>query len=280
MKDLLDKNRVDEYAVFGFPVRHSLSPFIHQAFAEQTGQSIGYRAVEVKPDDFVEAMNSFFQSGGKGINCTVPLKEMAFDRVDVLSERAEFSGAVNTVKLMDDGKLFGDNTDGVGLLSDLTNHVQLDLVGKRILVIGAGGAARGILGPLIESKPSSLWLANRTVSKAQLLQDIFKSLGAIDVGSYSDLEGKTFDLIINATSASLSGDLPPLPSGLLSDTAVCYDLAYSKQPTAFMEWADREGAKVAKDGSGMLVEQAAQAFCLWRGILPETKGVLNALKAL
>ncbi|PCH84661.1 MAG: shikimate dehydrogenase [Piscirickettsiaceae bacterium] len=273
-------DHVDQYAVFGFPIGHSLSPFIHQAFAKQTGQSISYKAIEVKPADFDQTVDDFFESGGKGINCTVPLKEMAFDKVDVLSDRAEFSGAVNTVKLMDDGTLFGDNTDGAGLLKDLTDHLQLNLAGKRMLVLGAGGAARGILGPLLESKPGSLWLANRTLSKAELLQELFKPLGAIDVGSYSDLSGKIFDLIINATSASLSGDLPPLPSHLLSESTVCYDLAYSKKPTAFMEWALRDGAKFAIDGSGMLVEQAAQAFYLWRGVLPETKNVLKELKGL
>lgn len=275
---VLDVNsNIDEYAVFGYPINHSLSPFIHSSFAKQTGQCINYQAVEVKPESFTEVVKDFFNSGGKGINCTVPLKEMAFNEVDVLSDRAKFSGAVNTIKLMENGGLFGDNTDGIGLLKDLRDNLGLSLAGKRILVIGAGGAARGILGPLLTSAPSSLCLVNRTQSKAQTLKDIFESIGEIKVTTFNNLAGSTFDLIINATSASLNADLPPLPSQILAEGGVCYDLAYSKEATAFMKWGLKEGAATSVDGLGMLVEQAAQAFYVWRNIMPDTINVRREL---
>ncbi|PCI22166.1 MAG: shikimate dehydrogenase [Piscirickettsiaceae bacterium] len=270
-------NKIDRYAVFGDPISHSLSPSIHHEFAKQTKQQINYRAMEVKPADFNQVLSDFFTSGGKGVNCTVPLKEMAFEQVDVLSDRAAFSGAVNTVKLMEDGRLYGDNTDGIGLLKDLTGNLAVTLEGKRILVLGAGGATRGILGPLLESGLASLCLANRTIAKAEVLQTIFAPLGEIEVLSYSNLAGKQFDLVINATSASLTGDVPPLPDGLLADQAICYDLAYSGKPTAFMDWGKKQGAAVSVDGLGMLVEQAAQAFYLWRNIMPVTSAVLQKL---
>jgi shikimate dehydrogenase len=270
-------NNIDEYAVFGYPINHSLSPYIHAAFAKQTGQSINYQAIEVKPENFTQAVKDFFNSGGKGINCTVPLKEMAFDEVDVLSERAKFSGAVNTIKLMENGDLFGDNTDGFGLLKDLTDNLELSLAGKRILVLGAGGAARGILGPLLNSAPSSLCLVNRTKAKAQTLKNIFEPMGEIKVSTFNNLAGSAFDLIINATSASLSANLPPLPSQILAEGGVCYDLAYSKEATAFMTWGLKEGAVTSVDGLGMLVEQAAQAFYVWRNVMPDTINVRREL---
>lgn len=268
---------IDEYAVVGYPISHSLSPLIHTAFAKQTDQNISYRAIEVKPENFTRAIRAFFHSGGKGMNCTVPLKEIAFDEVDVLSDRAKFSGAVNTIKLMENGQLFGDNTDGIGLLKDLTDNLGLTLIDKQILVLGAGGAARGILGPLLASAPSSLCLVNRTPAKAQTLKSIFESVGEIKVANYNELAGSSFDLIINATSASLSAELPPLPSQLLAENGVCYDLAYSKQATAFMKWGLKEGAVMSVDGLGMLVEQAAQAFYIWRNVMPDTVNVRREL---
>jgi len=269
---------MDRYAVFGYPIGHSKSPVIHQQFAAQTKQTLSYEAIEVKPDVFSATIDAFFHAGGKGVNCTVPLKELAYDKVDQLTERAEFSGAVNTVKLMDDGTLLGDNTDGVGLLTDLCVNLGLSLGGKRILVLGAGGAARGILGPLLSAKPSDLYLANRTISKAEEMKALFSSVGRITPSSYEYLVGQQFDLIINATSASLSDSLPAITKGLLSPNGVCYDLAYSTQPTAFVRWGLREGASLSVDGRGMLVEQAAHAFKLWRGVLPDTAKVLEGLK--
>ena len=270
---------MDRYAVFGFPIGHSKSPLIHQQFAEQTRQELSYSAIEVKPEDFDETLANFFKEGGKGLNCTVPLKELAYAKVDQLTERAKFSGAVNTIKLMDDGTLLGDNTDGVGLLSDLCENLGLDLAGKRILVLGAGGASRGILGPLLSAKPTELYLANRTISKAQTMESLFAPLGKIVATSYDDLAGKQFDMIINATSASLTGELPPLAAGLLAPQGICYDLAYSQEPTAFVKWGEQHGASVSVDGLGMLVEQAAHAFHLWRNVMPNTPVIRRTLRS-
>ncbi len=269
---------IDRYAVFGFPIGHSKSPVIHQQFAEQTGQQLSYDAVEVKPEVFDETLAEFFSAGGKGLNCTVPLKELAFEKVDELTQRAKFSGAVNTIKRLDDGSLLGDNTDGVGLLTDLCENLGLQLDGKRILVLGAGGASRGVLGPLLGAKPLELWLANRTVSKAQALEVLFSSEGPIHASSFEGLAGKQFDLIINATSASLTADLPPLADGLLASKGVCYDLAYSQEATAFVKWGVQQGAALSVDGLGMLVEQAAHAFNLWRDVMPETKLLRASLR--
>jgi len=270
---------MDKYAVVGFPIGHSMSPSIHSQFAEQTEQTLSYSAIEVQPQNFDQALADFFQSAGKGLNCTVPLKELAFEKADQLTERAKFSGAVNTLKLMPDGSLLGDNTDGIGLLTDLSKNLGLSLKGMRILVLGAGGAARGILGPLLEAQPSALYLANRTEAKAQLMEELFTPIGRIHASTYEGLLGQQFDLLINATSASLSGDLPPLVDKLLAEGAVCYDLAYSKEPTAFMKWGQQQGASLSVDGLGMLVEQAAHAFQLWRGVMPDSNKVLNQLNS-
>ena len=269
---------MNRYAVLGSPINHSLSPVIHKRFAEQTKQQLSYEAIEVAPDDFGAVVTDFFQSGGKGLNCTVPLKELAFERADTLTERATFSGAVNTLKLMPDGSLLGDNTDGVGLVTDLCDKLGMILRGKRILILGAGGATRGILEPLLNAKPSELWLVNRKVFKAKELEQAFSSVGPISVSSYEGLAGEKFDLIINATSTSLTGTLPPLPSGLMSSKGVCYDLAYSKEPTTFVKWGEKEGAVLSTDGLGMLVEQAALAFNIWHGVMPDTSVVRAKLR--
>ncbi|ORU90080.1 MAG: shikimate dehydrogenase [Cycloclasticus sp. symbiont of Poecilosclerida sp. M] len=270
---------MDRYAVFGFPIGHSLSPMIHQHFAEQTQQSMSYEAIEVNADTFETNVTDFFKSGGKGINCTVPLKELAFKKADELSQRARFSGAVNTLKLLEGVRLYGDNTDGIGLLSDLQDNLGLSIKGKRILVLGAGGAARGIIGPLLEAKPSMLWLANRTLSKAQAMEAVFASIGNIKPVSFEQLYGEQFDLVINATSASLSGAMPPLPRKLLAQGAVCYDLAYSKEgATVFTKWGVEQGAALSVDGLGMLLGQAAHAFNLWRGVMPDTIGLKEKLR--
>lgn len=269
---------MDQYAVFGFPIGHSKSPIIHQQFAVQTGQQMHYEAVEVKPEDFDVAVEGFFKEGGKGLNCTVPLKELAYKKVDQLTERAKFSGAVNTIKCLDDGSLLGDNTDGVGLLTDLSDNLDMNLEGKRVLVLGAGGASRGILGPLLKEKPLALFLANRTVAKAKAMEELFAPLGVIHACSYESLHGQQFDLMVNATSASLSGEVPPLADKLLAEGAMCYDLAYGQEPTAFMVWAKLQKARFVEDGLGMLVAQAAHAFYLWRGIMPDSQAVLARLK--
>lgn len=269
----------DRYAVFGHPIGHSQSPRIHTLFAEQTGQNLVYTAEDVPPESFETSVRQFFAAGGKGLNCTVPLKELAFRIADTLSERARRGKAVNTLALRPDGTVFGDNTDGLGLVRDLTTNLGLELPGRRILLLGAGGASRGILAPLLELRPERLAIANRTAEKARLLAAEFADLGPVGGGGFETLVGKSFDLILNATAASLSGALPELPEGLLAKEGVCYDLAYGREPTAFVRWGEREGASLSVDGLGMLVEQAAEAFCLWRGVRPETRPVIEALKA-
>lgn len=269
----------DRYAVFGHPISHSKSPRIHSLFAQQTGQIIEYRAQDVLPEAFDANVKNFFASGGKGLNCTVPLKELAFQLAAAnVTERALHAGAVNTLLLDSDGVLSGDNTDGAGLLRDLTANLKLNLNGKRLLLLGAGGASRGVILPLLQQHPARLVIANRTLEKAETLAKHFAEFGFIDASGFEGLAGQNFDLIINATSASLSDALPPLPSGLPAEGAGCYDLAYGMRPTAFVRWGQANGAAFSVDGLGMLVEQAAEAFYLWRGVRPDTRPVIDALE--
>lgn len=267
----------DHYAVFGHPISHSKSPRIHRLFAEQTAQDITYDAQDVPAESFEDAITLFFSQGGKGLNCTVPLKELAWQRADRLSERAQFSKAVNTLALQEDGSILGDNTDGLGLVADLTTNHSITLTNSRILILGAGGASRGIIAPLMEKSPSQLVIANRTVDKAITLSHEFSQLGDITGCSYDEIKNKQFDLILNATSASLTGKLPPLADDILAPNGCCYDLAYGNLPTAFVEWGLAHGAEKSIDGLGMLVEQAAEAFYIWRGVRPETKRIIGLL---
>ncbi|MCF7971054.1 MAG: shikimate dehydrogenase [Methylococcaceae bacterium] len=268
----------DQYAVFGSPIKHSKSPRIHQFFAEQTQQDLEYRAVLVPAEQFEQAVNDFFfQEGGRGINCTVPLKELAWAYADKKTARAELSKAVNTLALQEDGSILGDNTDGIGLVTDLQKNNAILLTGKKILILGAGGASRGIIGPIQDELPETITIANRTVEKAQNLTTEFAHKGAINACRYADLAGLSFDLIINATSASLSNDLPPLVDGLLKEQACCYDLAYANEATAFVRWAREQGALKSLDGLGMLIEQAAEAFYLWRGVRPMSEELIRLL---
>ena len=269
----------DRYAVFGHPISHSQSPRIHRLFAEQTGQQLTYSAEDVTPETFETSVNTFIRTGGRGLNCTVPLKELAFRRADILSIRAQRSKAVNTLALLPDGGLYGENTDGAGLARDLTRNLGIELTGQRILILGAGGATRGILEPLLQLKPLRLDIANRTPDKAVKLANEFADLGPITGGGFHAFAGASYDIILNATAASLTGELPDLPPGILAQDGACYDLAYGQQPTAFVRWGQEQGARLSVDGIGMLVEQAAEAFLLWRGIRPDTAPVLAALNA-
>jgi shikimate dehydrogenase len=269
----------DRYAVFGNPIKHSKSPQIHALFAAQTQQEMIYRAQLVEENLFAEAAKEFFSNGGKGLNITVPFKLDAFAFADQLSDRARRAGAINTLALQDDGTIYGDNTDGVGLLRDMSDNLDWVIEGRRVLVLGAGGAVRGILDPLLRKKPDLLVIANRTVSKAQQLVRDFSDIGALSACSFEALAGSQFDLIINATSASLSGELPPLPSSLLTEQACCYDMVYGADPTPFMRWAAGQMAWAVSDGLGMLVEQAAESFCIWRGVRPKARPVIDALRA-
>ncbi|MBL6986122.1 MAG: shikimate dehydrogenase [Methylobacter sp.] len=268
----------DHYAVFGHPINHSKSPRIHRLFAEQTGQALEYTAQDVPAEQFQKAVSTFFAEGGKGLNCTVPLKELAWGYADHKTERAQLSKAVNTLARQADDSLLGDNTDGIGLATDLIDNHGLDLSGIRILILGAGGASRGIILPLLEQVPQTLVIANRTVDKAVNLAAEFHNRGPISGCGFDDLN-RQFDLILNATSASLSGQLPPLPAGLLAENGVCYDLAYGNEPTAFVLWGLENHAAKSLDGLGMLVEQAAEAFFIWRGVRPNTQPVIELLNS-
>lgn len=269
----------DRYAVCGYPIKHSKSPRIHQLFAEQCRQDLVYTAMEVLPEQFSVTVTEFFAQGGKGLNCTVPLKELAWQFASRKTPRAESSKAVNTLAVQPDGSILGDNTDGIGLVTDLTINHGITLKASRMLILGAGGASRGIIGPLLEQSPHELVIANRTVAKALQLAEEFGRYGPIRGCAFADLAGERFDVILNATSASLSSDLPPLPQGLLAENGCCYDLAYSNEPTVFVRWGRQQQALKSLDGLGMLVEQAAEAFYLWRGVRPITHPVIDLLHA-
>lgn len=268
----------DLYAVMGNPIGHSKSPAIHSAFAAQTQQRIEYRAIQVDEGGFDQAVGNFQANKGKGLNITVPFKQEAWSLVDKRSPDAEHAGAVNTIVFNEDGSLFGDNTDGIGLLRDITINHGSQLSGQRILIMGAGGAVRGVLSPLLNEKPAGLTIVNRTVDKAKTLAREFSATITVEACSYEDLAGQTFDIVINGTSASLQGDLPPLPTGLLSAQCLCYDMMYGREPTVFLRWAKQNGAQQCLDGLGMLVEQAAASFELWRGVRPQTAPVIASLR--
>ncbi|GGX94250.1 shikimate dehydrogenase (NADP(+)) [Litchfieldella qijiaojingensis] len=265
----------DRYCVFGHPVGHSKSPAIHAAFAKQTGEAIDYAAIEAPLDDFAGAWRAFVAEGGAGANVTVPFKEDAFRLCDTLSPRAQRAGAVNTLVLGANGQTYGDTTDGVGLVRDLEHH-GVELAGMRILVLGAGGAVRGILEPLLKAEPASVLIANRTAEKAERLAADFTDLGGIRGGGFEAVTGP-FDIVINGTSASLAGDLPPLPDDLFVPGATAYDMMYGAELTVFLAWAAERGARPI-DGLGMLVEQAAESFFQWRHKHPDTAPVLAALR--
>ena len=267
----------DQYGVVGHPVTHSWSPFIHGMFAKSTAQNLVYRLFDIPPDNFRRESLRLFTSGVRGLNVTVPHKQAAAELVNELTPRAARAQAVNTITLRDDTTLLGDNTDGVGLACDLEQNLKLQLAGKRILMLGAGGAVRGVLGPLFEREPLELMIANRTVKRAQKLADEFADLGTIDYCSFEELQGPPYDLIINGTSASLQGETPALPAGLVGEHTICYDMAYGRGHTPFTLWAKSLNAGRTSKGWGMLVEQAAASFLIWRGIRPQTRPVLDAL---
>lgn len=269
---------MDMYAVIGNPVAHSKSPWIHTQFAEQTGQTLSYDKLSADVDAFDEAVDAFRQAGGKGLNVTVPFKLDAFEYADELSERARLAGAVNTLSFTGGGQVRGDNTDGAGLVADLKNNLQLDLAGKDILILGAGGAVRGVLGPLLAEHPRHIVMANRSMEKAILLAEQFQTWGEVSGCGYVDLGTQAFDLIINGTSMGLDGQMPALPDNILRSGGAAYDMAYGSEPTVFMQWGQTHGAAAAADGLGMLVEQAAESFYIWRGQRPVSQPVLGALR--
>lgn len=265
------------YCVFGNPIGHSKSPAIHARFAEQTGDALTYEARLAPLDGFAQSVGTFIAEGGLGANVTVPFKEEAYRLCNEHSDRARLAGAVNTLSFC--GKsIRGDNTDGAGLVRDLTINLQTALEGRRILLLGAGGAARGAIGPLLEQRPELLVVANRTAGKAADLAHHFATLGPTHGCGYADLAGQRFDIVINATSASLSGEVPPLPSDIFGDGALAYDMMYGKGDTPFLAVARARHVPHLADGLGMLVEQAAEAFFVWRGVRPQTAPVLGELR--
>lgn len=267
----------DRYAVVGHPVSHSRSPVIHKVFAQQTGENIRYEAIDAEPENFETAVRGFAAAGGRGLNVTVPHKEAAFELSDRRGAEAQRAGAVNTISFTRSGEIQGDNTDGTGLIADLTANLDYDLADKRVLVLGAGGATRGIMGPLLDQSPAAVVLANRTLARAEALKDVFED-DRLSVCQFDDLaQAEPFGLVINATSAGLRGETPPFPGSCVSSAELCYDLAYSLKQTPFEVWAQAQGASRAVQGWGMLIEQAAESFLIWRGVRPDTAALLKQL---
>lgn len=265
------------YAVLGNPIAHSKSPLIHSLFASQTGEALSYTAIEAPLNSFAETVDLFRDDGGRGCNVTTPFKGEAWTMAQERSPFADRAGAVNTLMFRDDGSVYGANTDGVGLLHDLKVNNHLSLTGKRVLLLGAGGAVRGVLEPVLAEQPELVFIANRTASKASQLADDFSGAGNTDGGGFDDIQG-CFDLIINGTTASLQGGVPPLPETCVADDSCCYDMMYGAEPTPFLEWGEQRAVATLLDGLGMLVEQAAESFYIWRGVRPETQPVLAVLR--
>jgi len=279
MSSLFDFDKApDAYAVMGNPITHSRSPDIHAAFAKQTSQRIEYTAIQVDLGGFEQAVGNFFANGGKGLNVTVPFKQEAWQLVDELGEEAKQAGAVNTLLMNAEGQLLGRNTDGIGLVRDLLQNHGGVITDKRILLVGAGGAARGVMQPLLDEKPATLVIVNRTPDRAHNLAQVFSGRGNVSGVGFDDLGDQSFDLIINATAASLQGEVPPLPDTVCAENCWCYDMMYSAEPTPFVTWGQQHGAIKSVDGLGMLVEQAAESFFLWRGVRPETTSVIQSLR--
>lgn len=268
----------DRYAVVGNPVAHSQSPFIHAEFARECAQDIRYEKLFAGLGQFAEAARAFFAEGGKGLNVTLPFKGDARRLADELSERARMADAVNTLALLPDGRLYGDNTDGIGLVRDIVDNLDILISGKSVLVLGAGGAVRGVLGPLLAEGPARVTIANRTLIKAEAIAHHFAAQGVVEAIGYDELASRHFDIVINGTSTSLSGELPPIPHGLFSARTLAYDMVYSKGLTPFLQRAQAENAGMLADGLGMLVEQAAESFRIWRGVQPPTRTVTNLLR--
>ena len=268
---------IDNYAVMGNPVAHSKSPQIHHAFAEQTGQRIAYHRIRVEESGFSAALDRFQQAGGKGLNITVPFKVEAWRAVDHPTPRAERAQAVNTLWFDPAGDRCGDTTDGIGLLRDLAHH-RIELAQRRVLVLGSGGAVNGVLGELLDAAPLQLTVANRNPERAYALVSRFSEFTNLAGCGFDALAGEHYDVVINGTPAGLKGELPVLPEDLLAPGACCYDMVYGDQETLFVRWAKQHGAALALDGLGMLVEQAAESFYIWRGVRPQTQPVIGMLR--
>jgi len=272
------KPEPDRYAVIGHPIAHSLSPWIHTQFAQQTRQNLVYASLDIQPAELPARLHEFF-TRGLGLNVTVPHKQAVLTLLDELHEAARIAGAVNTIVRQPDGSLHGDNTDGIGLVRDLRVNLGVTLAARRVLLLGAGGAARGVLAPLLALGPAELVIANRSSERAHELARRYAPLGPVLGAAFGELGSQRFDVIVNATSAALAGELPPLPPELLRRAQVCYDLTYGRPAARFLDWARQQGVACCFDGAGMLVEQAAESFLRWRGVRPDTAPVLAALRA-
>ena len=274
---------MDRYAVFGNPVEHSQSPNIHSLFAQQTGEVMDYQKYCVSIDAFASASDEFFDQGGRGLNITVPFKLEAYKYAQQLSKRARQAGAVNTLVRQEDGAVWGDNTDGIGMVRDILDNQTWQIQGKTVLLLGAGGAARGVMAPLLEEEPKLLLIVNRNAEKAQQLAQGFRQGGQVMAGGYDIFKQRDqhrgFDLVINATAASLTGSLPPLPDFVMTPQSHCYDMMYAAQDTIFLDWCRQQGVARCADGLGMLVEQAAESFFLWRKVRPNTHPVIDNIRA-
>jgi len=267
----------DQYGVVGHPIAHSWSPFIHGMFAKSTAQNLVYRLFDVPADNFRREALRLFASGVRGLNVTLPHKQAAAELVNELTPRAERAQAVNTIAFFEDTSLLGDNTDGLGLTADLERNLNINLADKRVLILGAGGAVRGVLGPLLERELAEVIIANRTPDRAHKLATEFADMGQISGCAFAEIRGPSYDIVINATSAGLQGEMPELPAGLVGARTICYDMAYGRGHTPFTLWAKSLHAARVSKGWGMLVEQAAESFLLWRGMRPDTRPVLQAL---
>ena len=266
----------DRYAVIGNPIGHSKSPRIHAAFAASTGQFLEYTAIEGRHDTFEAAVHAFRESGGRGMNVTAPFKLQAFALATDRMERARLAGAANALKF-DGGRVYADNFDGVGLVNDITRNLGVPLAGRRVLLLGAGGAARGTVLPMLAQSPAGLTIVNRDLDKARALVRDAGAASKLRAASYREVADETFDVVVNATSASLRGELPPVAPQVFGEDALAYELVYGKGLTPFLRLAQNAGVSRLADGVGMLVEQAAEAFVWWRGVRPETRRMIAAL---
>ena len=261
----------------GNPIAHSLSPIIHHAFAKQCDIDLYYQAILVAADGLSAALSAFQKQGGKGLNITLPFKQEACQQVARRTDKAARLGVVNTICFDEHGKSHGDTTDGVGLLHDLRAH-QIEISGKKVLVLGAGGAVRSVLSDLLAEKPAELMVANRTLARAKGLSKVFSGYSCLHVTGYADLQGRAYDIVINGSTASLQGVPPDLPDDILQEGGVCYDMVYASADTPFVAWGKAHGARLSIDGLGMLVRQAAESFYLWHGVKPETRAVIDMLR--
>ncbi len=267
---------IDRYAVIGNPISHSKSPLIHRTFAQGTGQDLEYIAIEGPFEGFTRSVHEFRAEGGRGMNVTTPFKVQAFDLATDRLPRAQLAGAANALKFEAD-RIFADNFDGVGLVNDIQRNLGVALAGKRVLMLGAGGAARGALLPFVAQHPSAIVIANRTIDKARQLATEVAGGGIVAGCGYRDVANERFDVVINATSASLNGELPPIAPAVFGPGALAYELVYGRGLTPFLRLARDAGIERLADGVGMLVEQAAEAFVWWRGVRPDTRSLIDRL---